>query len=69
MGKSVVLQRLTLLSPSVATKFPTPLRVGLAIPISHQGFQLNTDVRFPNKLLGMIGKLQDAWCGDNGRFD
>ena len=27
---------------------------------------LNTDMRFPNKLLGIIGKLQDAWCGDGG---
>ncbi len=68
MGKSVVLQRLTLLSPSVGYKISDTLRVGLAIPISHQGFQLNTDVRFPNKLLGMIGKLQDAWCGDNGHL-
>lgn len=66
MGKSVVLQRLALMSPSVGYKISDTLRVGLAIPLSHQGFQLDTDVRFPNKLLGIIGKLQDAWCGDNG---
>ncbi|HET8869900.1 MAG TPA: outer membrane protein transport protein [Aquabacterium sp.] len=66
-GKSVVLQRLALLSPSVGYKISDTLRVGLAIPLSHQGFQLDTDVRFPNKLLGIIGKLQDAWCGDNGQ--
>ncbi|HET8869953.1 MAG TPA: outer membrane protein transport protein, partial [Aquabacterium sp.] len=65
-GKSVVLQRLALLSPAVGYKISDTLRVGLAIPLSHQGMQLDTDVRFPNKLLGIIGKLQDAWCGDNG---
>ena len=68
MGKSVVLQRLVLLSPSVGYKFSDTLRLGLSIPIAHQGFQLNTDVRFPNKLLGVIGKLQDAWCGDDGHL-
>lgn len=68
MGKSVVLQRLALLSPSVGYRISDTLMVGLAIPIAHQGFQLNTDVRFPNKLLGIIGKLQDAWCGENGHL-
>lgn len=68
MGKSVVLQRLALLSPSVGYKVSDTLMVGLAIPIAHQGFQLNTDVRFPNKLLGIIGKLQEAWCGDGGHL-
>lgn len=67
-GKSVVLQRLALLSPSVGYKVSDTLRVGLAVPLSHQGFQLDTDLRMPNKLLGIIGKLQDAWCGDNGHL-
>lgn len=63
-GRSVVLQRLVYLSPSVAYKVNDTLSVGLAVPIAHQSFALDTDMRFPNKLLGIIGKLQDAWCGN-----
>ncbi len=65
-GRKVVLQRMVYLSPSVAFKVNDSLSVGVSVPIAHQGFALDTDMRFPNKLLGIIGKLQDAWCGDNG---
>ncbi len=65
-GKKVVIQRLVYLSPSVGYKVNDQFSLGLAIPIAHQGFALDTEMRFPNKLLGIIGKLQDAWCGDNG---
>ncbi|TMH13785.1 MAG: outer membrane transport protein [Betaproteobacteria bacterium] len=65
-GRKVVIQRLVYLSPSAAYKLTDSLSVGVSVPIAHQGFALDTDMRFPNKLLGIIGKLQDAWCGDNG---
>jgi long-subunit fatty acid transport protein len=65
-GKKVVIQRLVYLSPSVGYQVNDKFSVGLAVPIAHQGFSLDTEMRFPNKLLGIIGKLQDAWCGDNG---
>ncbi|MFL6628219.1 MAG: OmpP1/FadL family transporter [Burkholderiaceae bacterium] len=65
-GKQVVIQRLVYLSPSVGYQVNDKFQVGLAIPIAHQGFALDTEMRFPNKLLGIIGKLQDAWCGPNG---
>lgn len=65
-GRSMVIQRLVYLSPSVAYKVSDTLSLGLAIPIAHQSFALDTDMRFPNKLLGIIGKLQDAWCSDGG---
>jgi len=65
-GKKVVIQRLVYLSPSVGYQVNDKFSVGLAIPIAHQGFALDTEMRFPNKLLGIIGKLQDAWCGDSG---
>ncbi len=64
-GRRVVIQRLVYLSPSIGYKASDTLSLGIAVPIAHQGFALNTDMRFPNKLLGVIGKLQDAWCGDN----
>jgi len=65
-GRKVVIQRLVYASPSVAYKVSDTFSVGLAIPIAHQGFALDTDMRFPNKLIGIFGKLQEAWCGDNG---
>ena len=65
-GRSVIIQRLVYLSPSVGYKVSKTFSVGLAVPIAHQSFALDTDLRFPNKLLGIIGKLQDAWCGDGG---
>src|SRR5512139_724523 len=64
-GRRVIIQRLVYLSPSAAYKVNDTFSVGVAVPIAHQGFALDTDMRFPNKLLGVIGKLQDAWCGDN----
>jgi long-subunit fatty acid transport protein len=65
-GKKVVIQRLVYLSPSVGYQVNDQFSVGFAIPIAHQGFALDTEMRFPNKLLGIIGKLQDAWCGNSG---
>ena len=65
-GKQVVIQRLVYLSPSVGYKVNDQFSLGFAVPIAHQGFALDTEMRFPNKLLGIIGKLQDAWCGNNG---
>lgn len=65
-GRKVVIQRLVYAAPSVGYKFSDTLSFGLSVPLAHQGFALDTDLRFPNKLLGIFGKLQDAWCGDNG---
>ncbi|MED5620506.1 OmpP1/FadL family transporter [Ideonella sp. BN130291] len=64
-GKKVAIQRLVYLSPSVGYKWSDTLSFGVAVPIAHQGFALDTDMRMPNKLLGIIGQLQDAWCGDD----
>ena len=64
-GKRVVIQRLVYASPSVGYKVSDTLSVGFGVPIAHQGFALDTDMRLPNKLVGIFGKLQDAWCGDN----
>jgi len=65
-GRKVVIQRLVYLSPTAAYKLSDSLSLGVSVPIAHQGFMLNTEMRMPNELLGIIGKLQDAWCGDNG---
>jgi len=65
-GRKVVIQRLVYASPSVAYKFSDTLSIGVGVPIAHQGFALDTDMRFPNQLIGIMGELQNAWCGDNG---
>lgn len=65
-GRKVIMQRLVYMAPSVAYKATETLSLGVSIPIAHQAFALDTDMRMPNKLLGIVGKLQDAWCGDSG---
>ena len=65
-GKKVILQRLVYLSPSVAYKVSKTLQVGISVPIADQSFYLSTDMRLPNELLGIIGKLQQGWCGPDG---
>lgn len=65
-GRRVLIQRLVYLSPSVGYKFSDTLSFGLSVPIAHQGFYLDTDMRAPNELLGIIGSLQRGWCGQNG---
>lgn len=65
-GSKVLMQRLVYMSPSVAYKATETLSFGVAVPIAHQAFALDTDMRMPNKMLGIVGKLQDAWCGDSG---
>jgi len=61
-GKVVDMQRLVYVSPSVGYKYSDTLRFGIAIPISYSSIEINTDMRFPNKLLGTIGQLQKGTC-------
>lgn len=65
-GRKMLLQRLALVSPAVGYQVSDTLSIGASVPISHQAMVINTDVRMPNKLLGIIGKLQEGWCGDGG---
>jgi len=65
-GKKVVIQRLVYLSPAVGYKWSDSLSFGLSVPIAHQGFGLDTDMRMPNVLLGIVGKTQEGWCPENG---
>jgi len=61
-GKVVDMQRLVYVSPSVGYKYSDTLRFGIAVPISYSSININTDMRFPNKLLGTIGQLQKGTC-------
>lgn len=65
-GKFAHLQRLVYAAPAVGYKVSETLRVGASLPIAHQAFVLNTDMRMPNVLLGIVGKTQQGWCPENG---
>jgi len=65
-GSTVIIQRLVFLSPSAAYKYSDTLSLGVSVPIAYQAFSLQTNMRMPNELLGIIGKLQQGWCGPNG---
>lgn len=65
-GRWLQLQRLVYLSPTVGYKMSDTLRVGVGVPIAHAAFAMNTDMRLPNTLVGIIGKTQAGWCPENG---
>ena len=67
MGKVVHMQRLVYLSPAVGYKYSDTLRFGVAVPIAHQAIVIDTDMRMPNKLLGITGSLQKGFCGEEGK--
>jgi long-subunit fatty acid transport protein len=65
-GRLVQLQRLVYLSPAVGYKVSDTLRIGVAVPIAHSAIALNTDMRLPNTLIGITGKIQEGWCPKGG---
>lgn len=68
-GRTVLMERLVLASPSVGYKFSDTLSFGIAAPIAFHAIFINTDMRMPNKLLGTMGSLQKAVCpGGNGQM-
>lgn len=68
-GKTVVIERLVLASPSVGYKYSDTLSFGIAAPLAYHAIAINTDLRMPNKLLGTVGTLQKAVCpGGNGQL-
>ncbi|RZI40477.1 outer membrane transport protein [Herbaspirillum sp. HC18] len=64
-GKVEHLQRLVYAAPAVGYKVSDTLRIGASVPIAHQAFVLDTDMRMPNVLLGIVGKVQEGWCPKN----
>ncbi|MFA9218836.1 MAG: OmpP1/FadL family transporter [Sphingomonadaceae bacterium] len=65
-GRQVQLQRMVYLAPSVGYKYSDTLRFGISVPIAHSAFVVDTNMRFPNELLGIFGNLQKGWCPENG---
>lgn len=65
-GRQEQIQRLVYLSPSIGYKYSDTLRFGVSVPIAHAAFVVDTNMRFPNELLGVFGQLQKGWCPENG---
>ena len=65
-GRQEQIQRLVYAAPSVAYKYSDTLRFGVSVPIAHAAFVVDTDMRFPNELLGVFGQLQKGWCPEDG---
>lgn len=65
-GRMAVIQRFVYLAPSVGFKLSDTVSVGVAVPVAHQAFALDTDMRTPNDFLGIVGKLQEGFCPENG---
>ena len=65
-GRQLQIQRLVYAAPSVGYKYSDTLRFGMAVPIAHAAFVVDTNMRFPNELLGIFGQLQKGWCPENG---
>lgn len=65
-GRQVQVQRLVYASPSVGYRYSDTLKFGVSVPIAHAAFIADTNMRFPNELLGVFGKLQQGWCPEGG---
>ncbi|MDQ8036253.1 MAG: outer membrane protein transport protein [Pedobacter sp.] len=62
LGQRVAMERITLLSPSVAYQVNDELSVGASIGLSYQAIALETGFRSPNELLGIMRLLDEEIC-------
>lgn len=62
MGQQVALERITYLSPSIAYQVNDELSVGASVGMSYQAIAMNTDLRFPNDLIGMLRMIDEVVC-------
>ena len=62
MGRQVVIERFTYLSPSVAYQVTDNLALGASIGLSYQMIGLDTKLRFPNDLIGVLRLVDEEIC-------
>lgn len=71
MGQQVAIERITYLSPSAAYKINDELSIGASIGMSYQAVALNTDMRAPNDLVGVLRLIDEDVCApfkENGNI-
>lgn len=62
LGQRVAMERITLLSPSVAYQLTDEVAIGASIGLSYQAIALETDFRSPNELLGILRLVDEEIC-------
>lgn len=62
MGRQVALERITYLSPSASYKVTDNLSVGASIGFNYAAVALNTDLRFPNEMIGVLRLVDQNIC-------
>ena len=62
MGEIVSLERITYLSPSASYQVSDNLSLGASIGISYAAVAMNTDLRLPNELIGVLRLVDENIC-------
>lgn len=62
LGKRVAMERITYLSPTISYDVDDNLSVGLSAGLSYQALALDTDLRFPNDLIGVTRLIDEDVC-------
>ncbi len=66
LGKAVSLQRFTYLSPTIAYEVNDEWKIGATIALSHQALAMDTFLRAPNLMIGVLEELQTAFSCETG---
>ncbi|EDY85455.1 membrane protein involved in aromatic hydrocarbon degradation [gamma proteobacterium HTCC5015] len=61
-GKTLALQRITLLSPSIAVQVNENFAFGASIGMSYSAFFMDLDMRSPNEFVGVVRFLKEDVC-------
>ncbi|TPU82447.1 long-chain fatty acid ABC transporter, partial [Acinetobacter baumannii] len=62
MGQQVAVERITYLSPSFGYQVNDHLSIGASFGMSYNAIALNTDLRFPNEMVGVLRMIDDVVC-------
>lgn len=67
LGKAMSLQRFTYLSPTIAYEINDEWKVGFTVALSHQALAMDTFLRAPNIMIGVLEELQSAFSCETGQ--
>lgn len=62
MGQQVAVERITYLSPSFGYQVNDHLSIGASVGMSYNAIALNTDLRFPNEMIGVLRMVDEVVC-------
>ncbi len=67
LGKAVALQRFSYISPTIGYEINDEWSVGVGVSLSHQALAMDTFLRSPNLLIGVLEELQTAFQCETGQ--